>query len=70
MNCQGAFFVIYCMMICPAVVLGHLSKENNYESLAYETVKLEVTMGDNPYKGEELPITVAKRTSVSNIIQL
>ena len=53
-----------------AVVLGHLSKENNYESLAYETVKLEVTMGDNPYKGEELPITVAKRTSVSNIIQL
>ena len=53
-----------------AVVLGHLSKENNYESLAYETVKLEVTRGDNPYKGEELPITVAKRTSVSNIIQL
>ena len=62
--------MIYCMMICHAVVLGHLSKENNYESLAYETVKLEVTMGDNPYKGEELPITVAKRTSVSNIIQL
>ncbi|MFR0962740.1 MAG: hypothetical protein ACLSGB_13445 [Dorea sp.] len=24
------------------VVLGHLSKENNYEELAYETVKLEV----------------------------
>ena len=53
-----------------AVVLGHLSKDNNYESLAYETVKLEITMGDNPYKGEDIPITVAKRNSVSNIIQL
>ena len=34
-----------------AVFLGHLSKENNYEELARETVKLEVTMGDTPYKG-------------------
>ncbi len=36
------------------VILGHLSKENNYEELAYETVKLEVTMGNNPYKGEDV----------------
>ena len=34
------------------VFLGHLSKENNYAELAYETVRLEVTMGDNPYKGD------------------
>lgn len=52
------------------VVLGHLSKENNYEELAYETVKLEVTLGDNPYKGDDFPITVAKRSSVSEIIDL
>lgn len=52
------------------VVLGHLSKENNYEELAYETVKLEVTMGDNPYKGEDIPIMVAKRDTVSQIITL
>lgn len=52
------------------VVLGHLSKENNYEELAYETVKLEVTMGDNPYKGEDIPIMVAKRDTVSKIITL
>jgi len=52
------------------VVLGHLSKENNYEELAYETVKLEVTMGDNPYKGEDIPIMVAKRDTVSEIITL
>ena len=35
------------------VVLGHLSKENNYEELAYEAVRLEVTMGDNPYKADD-----------------
>lgn len=52
------------------VVLGHLSKENNYEELAYETVKLEVTLGNNPYKGEDIPITVAKRSSVSEIITI
>ena len=53
-----------------AVFLGHLSRENNYEELAYETVKLEVTLGDNPYKGDDFPITVAKRSSVSEIIDL
>ena len=52
------------------IVLGHLSKENNYPELAYETVKLEVTLGDNPYKGDDFPITVAKRSSVSEIIDL
>ena len=50
------------------IVLGHLSKENNYERLAYETVKLEVTLGDNPYKGEELNMRVANRDSVSDIL--
>ncbi|XCP83636.1 MBL fold metallo-hydrolase [Roseburia hominis] len=52
------------------VVLGHLSKENNYPELAYETVKLEVTLGDNPYKGDEIPISVAKRDSISEVISL
>ena len=52
------------------VVLGHLSKENNYASLAYETVKLEVTMGDNPYKGEDIPIMVAERNQISKAIEL
>ena len=43
------------------IFLGHLSEQNNMEALAYETVKLEVTLGDNPYRGEELPISVASR---------
>ena len=50
------------------VLLGHLSKENNYAELAYETVKLEVTIGNNPYKGEDIPLMVAKRDRVSEII--
>ena len=53
-----------------AVMLGHLSKENNYEELAYETVKLEVTLGQNPYKGEDIPIAVAKRDQVSAVIEV
>ncbi|MGN0483548.1 MAG: MBL fold metallo-hydrolase [Lachnospiraceae bacterium] len=49
------------------VILGHLSQENNYAELAYETVRLEITMGDNPYKGNDFPIKVARRDAVSEI---
>ena len=52
------------------VVLGHLSKENNYEELAYEAVRLEVTMGDTPYKAEDFPMYVAKRDTVSPMIRV
>ena len=37
MNCQAGFFDILHDNL-QYVVLGHLSKENNYEELAYETV--------------------------------
>ena len=52
------------------IILGHLSKENNYARLAYETVKLEVTLGDNDYKGDDLDMFVAGRDSVSDIIMV
>ncbi len=52
------------------IVLGHLSKENNYEALAYETVCLEVTMGEKPYTAADFPISVAKRDTMSDIIYL
>lgn len=51
-----------------AVFLGHLSKENNYEELAYETVCSEVTMGDNPYKSKDFKIQVAKRDYISETV--
>ena len=51
-----------------AVMLGHLSKENNYEALALATVCAEITMGDNPYKAEDFPIQIAKRDEPSQLI--
>ena len=52
------------------VLLGHLSKENNYEELAYESVRMEVTMGDNPYKAEDFPIYVAQRDDISPVLRV
>ncbi|MEW4413668.1 MBL fold metallo-hydrolase [Clostridium sp. AN503] len=52
------------------ILLGHLSKENNYEALAYETVKLEIDQGDCPYRSGDFPIEVAKRDEMSQIINL
>lgn len=50
------------------ILLGHLSKENNYEELAYETVRLEISQGDNPYQASDFSIEVAKRDRMSEII--
>lgn len=52
------------------IILGHLSKDNNLPELAYETVRMEITFGDNPYKAEDFKIQVAKRNEVSEIIQI
>ena len=52
------------------ILLGHLSKENNYEELAYETVKLEITDGDNPFKASDFSIAVAGRDRMSEIITI
>ena len=35
------------------IMLGHLSKENNMPELAYETVRLEIDMGDCPYHSND-----------------
>lgn len=52
------------------ILLGHLSKENNYEALAYETVKLEIDQGDCPFCGTDFPIAVARRDGMSQIVNL
>lgn len=53
-----------------AVVLGHLSKDNNLPELAYESVRVEVTMSDTPYSGSDFPLYVAKRSEVSQMIEI
>lgn len=52
------------------IFLGHLSKENNYEELAYETVKLEIDEGDCPYGASDFSISVAGRDRMSEIVYL
>lgn len=51
-----------------AVFLGHLSKENNYDKLAYETVCQEVDSGDNPYRSRDFYIKVASREQTSELV--
>lgn len=50
------------------IFLGHLSKENNYEALAYETVSDEITLGDNPYTSKDFRITIAHRDRISEAV--
>ena len=52
------------------ILLGHLSKENNHPDLAYEAVRLEITMGDNPYDASDFAIHVAKRSEPSITIEI
>lgn len=51
------------------IYLGHLSKENNIPELAYEAVRLEITMGDNPYHASDFEIEVAKREKPSAVFE-
>ncbi|MBE5892455.1 MAG: MBL fold metallo-hydrolase [Lachnospiraceae bacterium] len=52
------------------IVLGHLSKENNLPELAYEAVRMEITMGDNPYNANDFRLMVADRSEVSPVIHI
>ena len=52
------------------IFLGHLSRENNYEALAYETVCTEVTMGDNPWKSKDFRISIAHRDIISSAVDI
>lgn len=57
-----------------AVVLGHLSKENNLPELAYEAVRVEVTMAAAGESGQiglnDIPMQVAGRNAVSPVIHI
>ena len=48
-----------------SILLGHLSKENNLPELAYESVRMEINMGDTPYKAGDFDIRVARRSEVT-----
>lgn len=50
------------------ILLGHLSKENNFPDLAYETVRMEINLGDNRFNAGDFDIRVARRDVPSDII--
>lgn len=52
------------------IFLGHLSRENNFPQLAYETVRSEIVMGDTGFAPEQFSIEVAKREELSSVISL
>lgn len=52
------------------VLLGHLSKENNLPELAYESVRMEINMGDNPYRASDFDIRVARRSEISPVVDI
>lgn len=52
------------------VFLGHLSKDNNYEKLAYETVRTEIMMGNHLYQPYDFKIQVAKRDMLSELVTI
>lgn len=47
------------------IILSHLSHENNMPELAFEAVRLEVTMSENEYRGDDFDIAVARRDECS-----
>ncbi len=61
-----------------AVVLGHLSKENNLPELAYEAVRVEVTMAcmgekedrQSGIRPSDFPMYVAARSEPSKVIHI
>ena len=52
------------------VLLGHLSKENNLPELAYESVRMEINLGENPYKAGDFDIRVAKRSEITPVVEI
>lgn len=63
-----------------AVMLGHLSKENNLPELAYEAVRVEVALAQNSsseefftectMKPSDLPMSVASRSNPSPVLTI
>ena len=51
------------------IFLGHLSKENNYPELAYESVRMEVNMSESEFQADDFCISVARRDMVSQCFE-
>ena len=50
------------------IILGHLSQENNLAELAYETVRMEVTMSDTGFRFSDLRVLIGKRNERTELL--
>lgn len=51
------------------IILGHLSKENNYPELAYETVRMEINMAECPYRAGDFDLRIADRNAPGELLE-
>ncbi|MCD8120175.1 MAG: MBL fold metallo-hydrolase [Lachnospiraceae bacterium] len=51
------------------IFLGHLSRENNYPQLAWETVRLNINTADTPYRASDFDLRVASRTEAGEAVE-
>lgn len=51
------------------IFLGHLSKENNFPDLAYESVRAEITLSSSPHNADDFDISVAHRDRPSEFVE-
>lgn len=51
------------------ISLGHLSHENNYPYLAYESVRSEINLSDSQFKADDFYMEVAKRECPSTYFE-
>ena len=65
---SGMFVILFGIILLGKTIFFYNNTIAISEELEYETVKLEVTLGNNPYRGEDIPISVAKRDAVSDIV--
>ena len=64
---------LICRLMCDKlkkIYLGHLSKDNNYPELAFETVKLELAVHNIDLKERNIHMEVAKRDTLSTLCQV
>lgn len=52
------------------IFLGHLSKENNYDKLAFETVRMEIDLSDSSFNSKDFSIEVANRSEPSRLVSI
>ena len=52
-----------------ALIIGHLSQENNLPELAYEAVRAEIETSSSKYHANDFPLIVARRKQRSECIE-